>query len=133
AKQASGSSGHALLHLLLALAAIIIVGRVLGVVFKWIGQPPVIGEVIGGILLGPSLLGWVSPVAHEYLMPESIAPHLGMIAQLGVILYMFCVGLELDHGHLRNRGHAAIAISHASIVAPFLLGAGLALALYPVL
>ncbi len=132
ATQSAGSSGHALLHLLLALTTIIIAGRILSTLFKYLGQPPVIGEVIAGILLGPSLLGWLWPEAYAYILPPSVAPHLGMIAQLGVILYMFCVGLELDHGHLKHRGHAALAISHASIVAPFILGSLLALALYPV-
>jgi Kef-type K+ transport system membrane component KefB len=112
----------ALYHLLLALAAVIIAGRVLGFVFRWIGQPPVIGEVVAGILLGPSLLGWLWPAAQGYILPPSVAPHLGMIAQVGVVLYMFCVGLELDQSHLRNRGAATVAISAASILLPFLAG-----------
>ena len=118
-------------HLLLALAAVIAAGRSLGVVFRWIGQPPVIAEVIAGILLGPSLLGAISPSAQQYLLPDSVAPALSVIAQLGVILYMFVVGLELDVGLLRDRGHATVAISHASIVVPFLLGVLLALGMYP--
>jgi Kef-type K+ transport system membrane component KefB len=117
-------------HLLLALAAVIAAGRSLGVVFRWIGQPPVIAEVIAGILLGPSLLGWISPAAQEFILPTSVAPALSVIAQLGVILYMFIVGLELDVGLLRERGHSTVAISHASIVVPFLLGALLALGMY---
>lgn len=112
----------ALLHLLLALATVIVVGRLLGVAFKWVGQPPVIGEVVAGILLGPSLLGWAWPEAQAYLLPQTVMPHLGMIAQLGVVLYMFCVGLELDDQHLKDRGFATLAISVASIVAPFILG-----------
>jgi len=120
----------ALLHLLLALATVIVAGRLLGVVFKWVGQPPVIGEVVAGILLGPSLLGWVWPEGYTYLLPQSVAPHLGMIAQLGVVLYMFCVGLELDDSHLKNRGFATLAISIASIVVPFLLGMAVAPALH---
>ena len=65
------------------------------------------------------------------MLPQSVAPYLGVVAQLGVILYMFLVGLELEGGRLRRRAHATVAISHASIVAPFLLGAALALYLYP--
>lgn len=122
-----------LFHLLLALAAVIAAGRSLGVVFRWIGQPPVIAEVIAGILLGPSLLGAIAPEAKDYLLPDSVAPSLQVIAQLGVILYMFVVGLELDLGLLHERGHSTVAISHASIVVPFLLGALLALAMYPAL
>ena len=128
-----GSHPAILLHLLLALAAVILVGRLLARMFRNIGQPPVIGEVIGGILLGPSLLGQVWPAAGQYLLPASVAPALGIVAQLGVILYMFVVGLELDISHLRHLAHATVAISHASIVTPFLLGAGLALGLYSTL
>src|SRR5262249_7172419 len=120
-----------LLHVLLALAAVVVVGRLLGRLFAYIGQPPVIGEVVGGILLGPSFLGWLAPAASSYLLPPSVAPFLGMVAQLGVILYMFLVGLELNAGLLRERAHATVAISHASIVVPFILGAILALGLYP--
>ncbi|HZS41224.1 MAG TPA: cation:proton antiporter [Polyangia bacterium] len=94
-------------------------------------QPPVVGEILAGILLGPSLLGRVAPMASEYLLPKTVAPFLNVLAQVGVILYMFLVGLELDPGLLRKRGHATVAISHASIIAPFLLGCTLALSLYP--
>lgn len=131
----SHASGHGnpLFHLLLALAAVVVAGRLLGAAFKYVGQPPVIGEVIAGILLGPSLLGRVAPAAATYILPPEVAPHLGMLAQFGVILYMFVVGLELDTRVLRERGHATVAISHASIVVPFLLGSSLALWLYPLL
>ena len=121
----------ALLHVLLALVAVIVTGRLLGLIFRYLGQPPVIGEVIAGILLGPSLLGQIAPEFAATLLPQSVAPTLGVIAQLGVILYMFVVGLELDPESLRERGHSTVAISHASIVAPFLLGSILALFLYP--
>lgn len=120
-----------LLHVLLALVAMIIAGRLLGAAFKYVGQPPVIGEVVAGILLGPSLLGVIAPVFANYLLPTSVAPTLGVISQVGVILYMFVVGLELDPESLKERGHSTIAISHASIVAPFILGSLLALLLYP--
>ena len=126
-------TNDALFHVLLALAAVVVTGRLLGTLFTRIGQPPVIGEVIAGIVLGPSLLGRIAPEASAYLLPQSVAPYLGIIAQLGVILYMFTVGLELDTSHLRQRGHTALAISHASIIAPFLLGALLALGIYPTL
>ncbi len=119
-----------LLHVLLALAVVIITARLVGTVFKFLAQPPVIGEVIGGILLGPSLLGRLSPALSQTLLPAAAAPFLGIIAQLGVILYMFLVGLELDLKLLRRSGHATLAISHASIVVPFLLGSALALRLY---
>ena len=118
-------------RLLLALAAVILTGRLLASLLQQIGQPPVIGEVLAGILLGPSLLGRLSPELAGYVLPPSVAPYLGVVAQLGVILYMFLVGLELNAGLLRERAHATVAISHASIVVPFLLGALLALAIYP--
>jgi Kef-type K+ transport system membrane component KefB len=118
-------------HLLLALAAVVTVGRLLGAMFRYIGQPPVIGEVVGGILLGPSFLGLIAPEAYRYVLPSTVAPYLGIIAQLGVIIYMFLVGLELNPELLRGRVHSTVATSHASIVVPFVLGAGLALYLYP--
>jgi Kef-type K+ transport system membrane component KefB len=120
-----------LVHVLGALAAVVVTGRLLGLLFRYVGQPPVIGEVVGGILLGPSLLGRVWPEAAAVVLPPSVAPFLGVIAQLGVVLYMFLVGLELNPKVLRERAHATVAISHASIVAPFLMGAALALVLYP--
>src|SRR5262245_4073359 len=128
---AAAGKPDALAHVLLALAAVVVTGRLLGVLFRRLGQPPVIGEVMGGILLGPSLLGRVAPGVADYVLPPSVAPYLGVVAQLGVILYMFLIGLELNGSALRERAHTTVAISHASIVAPFLLGAALALALYP--
>ena len=125
------ASGDTLLHVLLALAAILVCGRVLGRLFALFNQPPVIGEIVAGILLGPSFLGRVAPEVYAYLLPHSVTPFLGMIAQLGVILYLFVVGLELNAGLLRERAHSTVAISHASIVLPFVLGVVLALDLYP--
>jgi len=122
---------HPLLHILLALAAVILLGRVFGRLFALLGQPPVIGEVLAGIALGPSLLGRVWPEAGQFLLPSSVGPSLSVLAQLGVILYMFVVGLELNGGILRKQGHVTIAISHASIVVPFSLGALLSIWLYP--
>ncbi len=129
----TGTTAHTetLLHVLLALLVVILAARALGAVFKHLQQPAVIGEVIAGIVLGPSLLGRVAPGASSYLLPPSVAPFLGIIAQVGVILFMFLVGLELDTGLLRKKTHATMAISHASIIAPFLLGSGLALVIYP--
>lgn len=125
------AGAETLFHVLLALVVIIVVARIVGALFRLVHQPAVIGEVIAGILLGPSLLGRVAPDVFAYLLPSSVVPFLGVIAQVGIILYMFLIGLELDTAQLRQRTGAAIAIAHASIVAPFLLGAGLALWLYP--
>jgi Kef-type K+ transport system membrane component KefB len=125
------ATNYLLYHVLLALVAVTAIGWILGKLLALFGQPPVIGEVLAGILVGPSLLGAIWPEASSYLLPTNVAPALGVVAQLGVILYMFCVGLELDIGQLRERGRATIAISHASIVVPFLLGSLLALWLFP--
>lgn len=127
----AGPGADALLHVLLALAAVVLVGQALAKIFVYLGQPPVIGEVVAGILLGPSLLGRIAPEVAGYVLPLSVAPSLGVVAQLGVILYMFLVGLELNPALLRQRAHATVATSHASILFPFALGAGLALLLYP--
>lgn len=124
----SGKGSDIFLHVLIALTAIIVTGQILAKLFTYLGQPPVIGEVVAGILLGPSLLG--SEVS-ALILPPSIAPFLGVIAQLGVILYMFLVGLELNPALLKHRASAIVTISNVSIIVPFLLGAWLALLLYP--
>ena len=119
-----------LLSVLVALTTIMVTARLVGALFKRFHQPAVIGEVVGGILLGPSLLGRVSPEAAAVLLPAEAAPFLGVIAQLGVILYMFLVGLELDLRVLRTRAAVTAAISISSIVVPFGLGVILAGALF---
>lgn len=136
----SSPSVDVLLHVLATLAAIVGLGNFLAWLFQRFGQPAVIGEVVAGILLGPSLLGRISPEAMQFLIPPSASdPHglvlssLKVVAQLGVILYMFLVGLELNTQKVGRQAHTAIAISHASIVLPFILGAALALWLYPLL
>jgi Kef-type K+ transport system membrane component KefB len=123
---------NALLHILIALALVITTARLLGTVFRVAHQPPVIGEILAGILLGPSLFGRAAPTLWHYLLPVSVAPFLNVIAQVGVILYMFLVGLELDPGLMRQRGQATVAISHASIITPFIMGSLLALLIYPI-
>jgi K+:H+ antiporter len=120
-----------LLHVLLALVVVLAVARILGAMFRRLNQPQVMGEVVAGILLGPSFLGWLAPGVASQVLPVNAAPYLALISQVGVVLYMFLVGLELDTDLLQKRSQAAIAISHASIVAPFLLGAAFALWLYP--
>ena len=131
----SGGAAHidALAHVLLALVVVIVVARGVGSLFAYFAQPPVVGEILAGILLGPSVLGRFAPEVQGYLLPKEVAPFLGVLSNVGVILYMFLVGVELDPTLLRKRGHATLAISHASIVTPFLLGALLALYVYPTL
>jgi Kef-type K+ transport system membrane component KefB/nucleotide-binding universal stress UspA family protein len=116
--------------LLCQIAAIIIVSRTLGIVFKWLGQPLVMAEVVGGILLGPSLFGLVWPEGMQALFPASSLGILKMLSQVGLLLFMFLVGLELDPKLLRGRQRAAVMISHTSIVFPFLLGVGASWWLY---
>lgn len=128
---AGGHDADVMLHILVALAVIIAVARAGGMLFRFLGQPAVVGEIVSGIMLGPSLLGRVWPAAFAYILPPTVAPFLDVLAQLGIILYMFLVGLELDQGMVAKRGETAVAISHASIVTPFLLGSLLALVLYP--
>jgi Kef-type K+ transport system membrane component KefB len=128
---AGGHDADVMLHILVALSVIIAVARAGGMLFRFLGQPAVVGEIISGIMLGPSLLGRVWPAALAYILPPTVAPFLDVLAQLGIILYMFLVGLELDQGLVAQRGQTAVAISHASIVTPFLLGSLLALVLYP--
>jgi len=112
-----------LLHVLIALVTVIVVGQLLALPLRRLGQPPVIGEVIAGILLGPSLLGeeWA-----KRILPPEAAPSLAIIAQLGVILYMFVVGLELDPAALRQRLRVTLTVTYAGMLAPFFLGALLA-------
>ncbi len=125
------AQSNPLLHVLVALLVIIAASRLVGTIFRCFHQPSVIGEVLAGILLGPSLLGKIAPTAFTSIFPASVIPLLGIIAQIGVLLFMFVVGLELNTELLREKSQATIAISHASILFPFLLGATLALGLYP--
>ena len=118
------------LHVLVALAVIVAATRLVGKLFRRIGQPAVIGELVGGILLGPSLLGWVAPDLSAWLFPTAVLPLLRIHAQAGVIFFMFLVGLELDGQMIRRAGRATAFISYASIIVPFVLGYALAHILY---
>lgn len=116
--------------LLMQIIIIILVARFAGRLFLKIGQPPVIGEMIAGIMLGPSLLGVLSSQTMTFLFPASSMGTLQLLSQIGVILFMFVVGMELNAEQLREKAHAAIMVSHASIIIPFFLGAALSLAIY---
>lgn len=121
---------HPLAILLAQIITIIIVARFIGWIFRKIGQPSVIGEIIAGILLGPSLLGLYFPEFSLALFPIESLGNLQFLSQIGLILFMFIVGIELDLKVLQNRAKEAIVISHASIVIPFALGIGLAYFVY---
>ena len=116
--------------LLAQIITIILVARFFGWVFKKIGQPSVIGEIIAGIVLGPSLLGMYFPGFSAALFPVESLGNLKFLSQIGLILFMFVIGMELDMKVLKNKANEAIVISHASIVIPFALGIGLAYFVY---
>jgi Kef-type K+ transport system membrane component KefB len=118
-----------LFHAALAWLVVVACGRLIGRAVALVRQPPVIGEVFSGILLGPSLLGAVSRTAEAYLFPASVRPILAQIAQAGVVLYMFLVGLEFDAGLLRQRTRSLIVTSNAAVLAPFALGCAMAVVL----
>jgi Kef-type K+ transport system membrane component KefB len=120
-----------LFKLILQIAAVILAGRIGGLIFQKLKQPQVVGEMAAGILLGPSLMGWVAPGFSAALFPPSSLGHLNALSQVGLILFMFLVGLSLNPKELHENGHAAVLTSHVSIVSPFCLGSLLALFLYP--
>jgi Kef-type K+ transport system membrane component KefB len=116
--------------LILQMLVVLLAARLLGALAARCGQPAVMGEIVAGILLGPSLLGLVFPAAAGAIFPEASIPRLHLLSQIGLILFMFIVGMEIDVGVVRAKAGAAIAISHASILFPYLLGVLLSLWLY---
>ncbi|MFG4005299.1 cation:proton antiporter [Flavobacterium aquidurense] len=121
---------HPLAILLAQIVTIILVARLFGWVFRKIGQPSVIGEMIAGIVLGPSLVGMYFPEFSAALFPKESLGNLQFLSQIGLILFMFVIGMELDLKVLKNKAHDAVVISHASIVIPFALGLSLAYFIY---
>jgi Kef-type K+ transport system membrane component KefB len=115
---------------LIQLVIIIITCRVFGYVFKRMGQPTVMGEILAGIFLGPSLLGALFPGYLNYVFPAASLGPMRILSQVGLILFMFVVGMELDLTLLKQKAKAAAAISITSIVFPYALGVGLAYFLY---
>ena len=121
-------SAHAVGQLLLALAVVIALARLLGRVARLIGQPPVVGEIVAGILLGPSLFG---TAVSGHLFPTDIMPALSGLANVGLVLFMFIIGYELDRSTVVGRGRVAVSVSFGSILLPMVLGVLLALWLAP--
>lgn len=121
---------HPLAILLAQIVTIVLVARLFGWVCTKIGQPTVIGEMLAGIALGPSLLGVYFPEFSQIIFPAQSLGNLQFLSQIGLILFMFIVGMELDLKVLRNKAQDAIVISHASIIIPFALGIGLAYFIY---
>lgn len=121
---------HLVAAVFLALAIVLIVCRIIGYVATKVGQPRVMGEVIAGLVLGPSLLGAISANAQATFFPSDTLAGIGVVANLGLIFYMFLVGLEVDRGQLKGKVAQATAISNASVAIPLLLGIAIALPLY---
>ncbi|MFD7628153.1 cation:proton antiporter [Streptomyces sp. NPDC059851] len=116
--------------LLIAIPAVILACKAGAMLFRRLGQPPVVGEIAVGILMGPSLLGWLWPDAQTWLFPGTVLPFTGAFGNVGLLAFMFLVGLELNLSALRGHSRTAVAVSQASIVLPLLLGSGLALLMY---
>src|SRR6187402_144589 len=116
--------------LVLQTCVIIVAARLIGRLARRLGQPSVIAEVMAGILLGPSLLGRLWPSAFHGLFPKASMPGLSLLSQVGLVFFMFLIGLELDPKLLRGRGKSSFAISAAGICVPFGLGALLAMQIY---
>jgi Kef-type K+ transport system membrane component KefB len=117
--------------LVLQIAVVVAVCRIVGSLFRRMHQPRVVGEMFAGILLGPSLLGWIAPQFSAYLFPTSSLGFLNALSQVGVVIFMFLVGLGINPRELKHQSHAAVLTGHVSITAPFVLAALLALYLYP--
>lgn len=126
------SAAHPLSILLLQIIVILFVARVVGYLFSRIGQQAVIGEITAGIILGPSLLGWLMPGVFAFLFPAASLSNLQLLSQIGLVLFMFIIGMELDINTLKSRASEAILVSHVSIVFPYFLGVLLAWFLYDI-
>ena len=129
-------AGHAhgtlapVFRMLATLGVVILVGRVLIMALAYVKQPPVIGDILAGVALGPSLLGRFWPEAHHFLAPPEVLPALGVLAWFGVSLYMFLVGLDFDSKELKGHGGTVLAVAAACLLLPLLFGAGSALFLH---
>ena len=121
---------HPVALLLMQIITIVLVARIFGWIFRKIGQPTVIGEIIAGIALGPSLFGLYFPDLNHSLFPVESLGNLQVLSQVGLILFMYVIGMELDLKVLKNKANDAVVISHASIVIPFALGIGLSYFIY---
>ncbi|WP_053761325.1 cation:proton antiporter [Streptomyces sp. AS58] len=120
-----------LLPVLLAVPVVVLACQAGGRAVRLLGQPPVIGEILAGILLGPSLLGWLAPTVQQHLLPPSVLPVTSALGTLGLLAFLFLIGLELDLRSLRTTRGAVAAVSLTGLLLPMALGAALAAALYP--
>ncbi|MBE9004135.1 cation:proton antiporter [Fortiea sp. LEGE XX443] len=122
---------HTVILVLIEVLIVIGLSRLIGLAFKSIKQPLVIGEIVAGIMLGPSLFGLVAPHLAASLFPAETIPFLNVLSQVGLIFFMFLIGLELNPKYLSSQLEVAVLTSHVSILVPFSLGTLLALLLYP--
>jgi len=122
---------HPLALLLIQIVVIMMATRLFGFLVSFVAQPTVVGEIIAGIVLGPSLLGLFFPEFSIFLFPKESLSNLSLISQLGLIFFMFVVGMELDFEKIKKQSSASVFISHASIIFPFFLGVVLSYWLYP--
>ncbi len=120
-----------LARLVLALAIVVVATRLVGALARKVGQPAVVGEIAGGILLGPTVFGALAPGLSAAVLPPDVVPPLRMLADAGVVLFMFRIGLELDTSVLAREARRAFGIAQASILLPALLGIALSWKLYP--
>ncbi|MEU1151531.1 cation:proton antiporter [Streptomyces sp. NPDC005918] len=120
-----------LLPVLLAVPVVVLACHAGGRAVRLLGQPPVIGEILAGILLGPSLLGWLAPSVQHHLLAPSVLPITSALGNLGLLAFLFLIGLELDLRTLGTSRGAVAAVSLSGVLLPMALGAGLASALYP--
>jgi K+:H+ antiporter len=106
------------------IVVLLLAGRLLGELLSRWGQPPVMGQLLAGIVLGPSILGHISPAAEIALFPHSAQQQamLGAVAQLGVLLLLLLTGMETDLSVMRHSGRAALNVSLTGIAVPFLCG-----------
>lgn len=112
------------------IALILLVGVVFVRMAERLRQPPVIGEIVAGIMMGPSLLGLLPGHLTGLIFPVEARPYLSLLGQVALLLFMFGVGWEFDTGMLRCRGRSVTALAVSSMVLPFLLALGLAVPLY---
>lgn len=124
------NASNSIAKTLIQIVIIMFLARLMGVFFRKMGQPTVIGEILAGIILGPTLFGWFLPEAHQFLFSDEQVTVLENLSQLGLILFMFVIGMEIDISYLRKKAESAILVSHSSIFFPFVLGLVLALIIY---
>lgn len=116
--------------LLLQVIVILIFARIVAWLFTKLGQPSVIGEILAGIVLGPSVMGWLWPEGFQFLFPSASLHNISLLSQFGLIFFMFVIGMELDLDEIRKQLRKSFVIAHSGIVAPFILGVMASIILY---